>query len=97
MLKIAIRMSNTNFFCVQKIIIYKKSENHLQLIKQSIQINYENKVLNIITRETTQVTFARNCFPISARLVLDTSEIVDLCLQGKKRNKVKENRVEKRV
>ena len=29
---------------------------------------------------TTQVTFARNCFPISARIVLDTPEIVDLCL-----------------
>ena len=26
----------------------------------------------------TQVTFARNCFPISARLVLDTLKIVDL-------------------
>ena len=28
----------------------------------------------------SQVTFARNCFSISARLVLDTPEIVDLCV-----------------
>ena len=27
---------------------------------------------------TTQVTFARKCFPTSARLVLDTFEILDL-------------------
>ena len=26
------------------------------------------------------MTFARNCFPISARLVVDTLEIVDLCV-----------------
>ena len=26
------------------------------------------------------MTFARNCFPKSARLVLDTPEIVDLCV-----------------
>ena len=27
-----------------------------------------------------QVTFARNCFPKSVRLVLDTPEIMDLCV-----------------
>ena len=26
------------------------------------------------------MTFARNCFPISARLVLDMLEIVNLCM-----------------
>ena len=30
--------------------------------------------------EKSQVTFARNCFPISARLVLDTPEFIDLCV-----------------
>ena len=36
--------------------------------------------MNVKQCKNTQVTFARNCFPISARLVLDTFEIVDLCV-----------------
>ena len=43
---------------------------------------HEISVMGSVLHEMilSQVTFARNCFSISARLVLDTPEIIDLCV-----------------
>ena len=37
-------------------------------------------IQNMVPVIKPQVTFARNCFPVSARIVLDTPEIVNLCV-----------------